>query len=125
MENKVNFENNLIRQKRIKYSQELIDFIWKRLADEGIENADNLIGTMDTIENIDFEKFWSAVTEKDIQDLIFSYEQSRKKQLDNFEKYKERYTEGDFVPEIGEILSRDTLWWDEKIKDLEEILKTL
>jgi hypothetical protein len=119
------FKNNFSREKRNKYSQELIDIIWRRLANEGIENADNLIGVRNTVENVDFEKFWSTVKGEDIKSLITSYEQNKQKQLDYFEKYKDKYNEGEFVPDIGEMISQDTLWWDKKIEDLNEILKTL
>ena len=49
-----------------QYAQILIERVWKRMAKDGILNADNIIGTRETIENKDFEKFWQNVTEADI-----------------------------------------------------------
>ena len=106
-----------------KYSQEIIDYVWKRLAKEGVANADDIIGTRDSIKNEDFEKFWNSVKEEDIKNLIASYENSKAQQLGYFEKYKGKYQEGDFVPEIGEIISQDTSWWDNKISDMNSLLK--
>lgn len=106
-----------------KYSQELINIVWKRLAQEGITNADDLIGTRETIENTDFEKFWQSVKNEDIEKLIASYQENKKQQLAEFEKYKGKYNEGDFVPETGTMISQDTSWWDNKISDLETLLK--
>ena len=117
----------LLNDKEIKnkYSQELINVVWKRLAQEGITNADELIGTRQTIENTDFEKFWQAVKNEDIEKLITSYKENKKKQLAEFEKYKDRYNEGDFVPETGTMISQDTSWWDNKIADLETLLNKI
>lgn len=106
-----------------KYSQELIDQVWKRLAKEGIANTDELIGTRQTIENADFEKFWQFVKNEDIEKLIASYKENKKQQLAEFEKYKDKYNEGDFVPETGTMISQDTSWWDNKIADLETLFK--
>jgi hypothetical protein len=106
-----------------KYSQEIIDYVWKRLAKEGISNADDVIGTRDSIKNEDFEKFWNSVKNEDIQNLMSAYKNNKAKQLENFETYKGKYQEGDFVPELGEMLSRDTSWWDDKISDLNSLLK--
>lgn len=106
-----------------KYSQELIEYVWKRLAKEGITNADGIIGTRDSIDNEDFEKFWNAVNAEDIKNLIADYEKNKAQQLKNFEKYKSKYQEGDFVPEIGEMISQDTSWWDNKISELNLLLK--
>ncbi len=105
-----------------KYSQELIGFVWKRLAQEGITNADDIIGTRKTIENEDFEKFWNSVKNEDIKNLVASYEQSKKQQLQDFEKYQGKYNDGDFVPEIGAMISQDTSWWDNKIGELSAFL---
>lgn len=106
-----------------KYSQELIDYVWKRLEQEGITNADDIIGTRKTIENEDFDKFWNSVKNVDIKNLIASYEQSKKQQLQDFEKYQGKYNEGYFVPEIGAMISQDTSWWDNKINKLNLLLK--
>lgn len=106
-----------------KYSQEIIDYVWKRLASEGITNADSIIGTRESIKNEDFEKFWNSVKEEDIKNLITAYEDNKARQLKNFETYKNKYQEGDFVPELGEMLSQDTSWWDSKISDLNSLLK--
>ncbi len=108
---------------RNKYSQEIIDYVWKRLAKEGITNADSIIGTRDSIKNEDFEKFWNSVKEEDIRNLMTSYEKNKAQQLGDFEKYKDKYQEGDFVPEIGASISQDTSWWDNKISDLNSLLK--
>jgi len=106
-----------------KYSQELIDFVWKRLEQEGITNADDIIGTRKTIENEDFDKFWNSVKNEDVKNLVASYEQSKKQQLQDFEKYQGKYNEGDFVSEIGVMISQDTSWWDNKINKLNLLLK--
>lgn len=106
--------NNL----RKEYSNIIIDQVWKRLANEGITNADSLIGTRDTINNKDFNKFWSNVKDVDIQNVIKFFESEKQKALDSYSKYK-----GEFDPTTGTFTSNDTSFFDKKIEDLETILQ--
>ncbi|MCA9495374.1 MAG: hypothetical protein KC589_00390 [Nanoarchaeota archaeon] len=106
--------NNL----RKEYSNVIIDQVWKRLASEGITNADSLIGTRETINNKDFNKFWSAVKDVDIQNVINFFELQKQKALDSYSKYK-----GEFDPTTGTFTSNDTSFFDKKIEDLETILQ--
>ena len=96
-----------------KYAGEIIGLVWKRLSIEGITNADNLIGTRDTIENVDFEKFWQNVKEIDIQRLIEHYLKSKESQLSDFEKFSDG-----FNPATVSFTSNDTSFFDQKISDL-------
>jgi hypothetical protein len=113
-----NKEEAIKRRKRL--SQEVIHTIWERLAKQGINNADNIIGTRDTIDNIDFDKFWSNVTKEDLQNLKKSYETQKQKELDLYNKFK-----GEFDPTTGTFTSNDTSFFDNKIKDVVEELKFL
>ena len=106
--------NNL----RKEYSNIIIDQVWKRLANEGITNADSLIGTRETINNKDFNKFWSAVKDVDIQNVIKFFESEKQKALDSYSKYK-----GEFDPTTGTFTSNDTSFFDNKIKDLNTLLQ--
>lgn len=106
--------NNL----RKEYSNVIIDQVWKRLASEGITNADSLIGTRETINNKDFNKFWSAVKDVDIQNEISFFESEKQKALDSYSKYK-----GEFDPTTGTFTSNDTSFFDNKIKDLKALLQ--
>jgi hypothetical protein len=106
--------NNL----RKEYSNVIIDQVWKRLANEGITNADSLIGTRETINNKDFNKFWSAVKDVDIQNVINFFESEKQKALDSYSKYK-----GEFDPTTGTFTSNDTSFFDKKIKDLNTLLQ--
>ena len=106
--------NNL----RKEYSNVIIDQVWKRLASEGITNADSLIGTRETINNKDFNKFWSAVKDVDIQNVINFFESEKQKALDSYSKYK-----GEFDPTTGTFTSNDTSFFDNKIKDLNTLLQ--
>ena len=106
--------NNL----RKEYSNIIIDQVWKRLSSEGITNADFLIGTRDTINNKDFNKFWSAVKDVDIQNVINFFKSEKQKALNSFDKYK-----GEFDPTTGTFTSNDTSFFDKKIKDLETLLQ--
>ena len=103
---------------RKEYSNIIIDQVWKRLANEGITNADSLIGTRDTINNKDFTKFWSAVKDEDIQNVINFFESEKQKALDSYSKYK-----GEFDPTTGTFTSNDTSFFDNKIKDLNILLQ--
>lgn len=103
---------------RKKYSNLLIGQVWKRLAKEGITNADSLIGTRETIENKDFNKFWSNVKDEDIINTIKFFENEKQKNLDSYNKYK-----GEFDPTTGTFTSNDTSFFDNKIKDLQTILQ--
>ena len=53
---------------KVKYSQELIDVLKTRLANNGITYVDNLIGVRETINNVDADKFWML--------LLFIYDYS-------------------------------------------------
>ena len=103
-----------------QYAQILIERVWKRMAKDGILNADNIIGTRETIENKDFEKFWQNVTEADIQDSINHYSKEKENQLSEFEKFK-----GEFNPSSATISSDDTSFFDKKISDLSLIKDSL
>lgn len=106
--------NNL----RKEYSNVIIDQVWKRLASEGITNADSLIGTRETINNKDFNKFWSAVKDVDIQNVISFFKSEKQKALDSYSKYK-----GEFDPTTGTFTSNNTSFFDNKIKDLNTLLQ--
>ena len=104
---------------KLKYSQELIDILWTRLVNNGITNADNLIGVRETINNVDADKFWSNVTREDLDMLLAKYEANRQEQLDDFvtngsEEYK-------FIEEKGMFTSSDTSFFDNKIKEVTEL----
>jgi hypothetical protein len=114
-----------INDLRNKYSQDLIHEVWVRLAKEGITNADAIIGTRSTINNIDFEKFWNVVRPEDIENLIKSYEYAQEKCLANFKNYKNKSDENSFVAEIGEFISDDTSFFDNKIADAKILLLDL
>ena len=103
---------------RKEYSNIIIDQVWKRLASEGITNADSLIGTRDTINNKDFNKFWATVKDEDIQNVINFFESEKQKALDSYSKYK-----GEFDPTTGTFTSNDTSFFDNKIKDLNILLQ--
>jgi hypothetical protein len=98
-------------------SQQLISFVWDRLAKQGITNADSVIGTRDTIDNKDFDKFWNNITKEDLQNLKKVYETKKQEQLDLYNKFK-----GKFDPSTGTITSNDTSFFDNKIKDINNLL---
>jgi hypothetical protein len=100
-------------------SQALIGYVWDRLAKQGIRNADDIIGTTDTIDNVDFDKFWSNVTKEDLQNLKNSYETQKQYHLDLYNKFK-----GAFDPSTGTITSSDTSFFDNKIKNIDNLLST-
>lgn len=102
------------RRRRIKIGQEIIHTVWERLAKQGISNADSIIGTRNTIDNVDFDKFWRSVTKEDLENLKKSYQEQRQKQIDEFEKFK-----GSFNPSTGNFTSNDTSFLDNKIKDVD------
>tara|TARA_B100001179_G_C18466898_1_gene349624 strand:+ start:231 stop:680 length:450 start_codon:yes stop_codon:yes gene_type:complete len=114
------FVRNPFQKLKEKYSGELINVVWQRLAEEGIDNADELIGTRLTINNIDSEKFWSSVKQEDIEKQIIFYESQIDKQLENYKKYGD-----EFVPERGEFINNDTSYLENKIKELNEIKSKL
>lgn len=107
-------------ERRKSLANQIIDYVWDRLAKQGITNADSIIGTRDTIENVDLDKFWSNVIPEDLQRLKKSYEQEKQKQIDSFEKYK-----GEFDPTTGTFTSDDTSFYDKKIKDIDAELAAL
>jgi len=94
--------------------QELISIVWDRLAKQGITNADTLIGTRETIGNVDFDKFWSNVTREDLQNFKEAIELEKQKQLDLYNKFK-----GEFDPSTGTFTSNDTSFFDNKIKTID------
>jgi hypothetical protein len=106
------------RKKRV--GDMVIDYVWKRLANQGITNADPIIGTRDTIDNVDFDKFWSNVLPEDLQNLIKFFEEQKKQQLQSFEKYQ-----GAFDPTTGTFTSDDTSFYDNKIADVDAELKAV
>lgn len=107
----------VIKENRKKINQDLIDIVWKRLAKNGIDNADNLIGTRESIEEKDFDKFWSNVTKEDLQELKSLYESKKQEQLELFDKFN-----GEFDPSTGTITSNDTTFFDDKIQAVESLL---
>jgi hypothetical protein len=107
-------------ERKKSLSQTLIGYVWDRLAKQGINNADDIIGTTDTIDNIDFDKFWSNVTKEDLQNLKNSYETQKQNQLDLYNKFK-----GAFDPSTGTITSSDTSFFDNKIKNIDAELAAL
>lgn len=116
---KDNKDNEELTALKTKYSQELIGVLWTRLADNGITNADNLIGVRETINNVDADKFWSNVTREDLDTLLAKYEDMKQEQLDDFvnngsEEYK-------FIAEKGTFASSDTSFFDNKIKEITEL----
>ena len=99
---------------KTKYSQELIGVLEARL-----DNANNLIGVRETINNVDADKFWSNVTREDLDTLLAKYEDMKQEQLDDFvnngsEEYK-------FIAEKGTFASSDTSFFDNKIKEITEL----
>ncbi len=119
MEKVSKIENNI--ELKNGYAPLIISYVWERLAKDGILNADDLIGTRETIENIDFEKFWDNVRKEDIQNVINNYKGQREQQLIEFEKHKGEL----FNPQNGEFISDDTSFFDKKISDLEVLMKTV
>jgi GNAT superfamily N-acetyltransferase len=107
-------------ERKKSLSQELIGFVWDRLAKNGITNADSVIGTRNTIDGVDFNKFWSNVTKEDLQNLKKSYEDQKQEQLDLYNKFK-----GAFDPSTGTITSSDTSFFDNKIKNVDAELDAL
>jgi hypothetical protein len=101
-------------------NQELIGIVWERLAKEGITNADSITGTRATIDDVDFDKFWSNVTKEDLENLKKVYETEKQKQLDLYDKFK-----GAFDPSTGTITSNDTSFFDNKIKVVDAELTAL
>ena len=100
--------------------QEIISIVWDRLAKQGVTNADSIIGTRNTIENVDFDKFWSNVTKEDLQNLKKNIELNKQEQLDLYEKFK-----GAFDPSTGTITNNDTSFFDAKIKTIDAELADL
>jgi hypothetical protein len=107
-------------ERKKSLSQELIGFVWDRLAKNGITNADSVIGTRNTIDGVDFNKFWSNVTKEDLQNLKKSYEDQKQEQLDLYNKFK-----GKFDPSTGTLTSNDTSFFDNKIKNVDAELAAL
>jgi hypothetical protein len=107
-------------ERKKSLSQELISFVWERLAKKGITNADSVIGTRETIDGVDFDKFWSNVTKEDLQNLRKLYETKKLEQLDLYNKFK-----GEFDPSTGTITSNDTSFFDNKIKNVDAELTAL
>lgn len=107
-------------ERRKRLSNAVIGYVWDRLAKQGITNADSIIGTRDTIENVDLDKFWSNVIPEDLQRLKKFYEQEKQKQIASFKKYK-----GEFDPTSGTFTSNDTSFYDNKIKDVDAELAAL
>jgi hypothetical protein len=101
-------------ERRKRLANAVIDYVWDRLAKQGITNADPIIGTRDTIENVDSDKFWSNVIPQDLQRLKDFYVQEKQKQLESYKKYK-----GEFDPTSGTFTSDDTSFYDNKIKDVD------
>ena len=100
--------------------QELIGIVWNRLAKQGVTNADALIGTRETIDNVDFDKFWSNITKEDLENLKKTIELKKQEQLDLYDKFK-----GEFDPSTGTITSNDTSFFDAKIKIINAELAAL
>jgi hypothetical protein len=107
-------------ERKKSLSQELISFVWERLAKKGITNADSVIGTRETIDGVDFDKFWSNVTKEDLQNLRKLYETKKLEQLDLYNKFK-----GEFDSSTGTITSNDTSFFDNKIKNVDAELADL
>lgn len=111
---KDNKDNEKLTALKTKYSQELIGVLEARL-----DNANNLIGVKETINNVDADKFWSNVTREDLDTLLAKYEGMKQEQLDDFvnngsEEYK-------FIAEKGTFASSDTSFFDNKIKEITEL----
>jgi len=85
-------------ERRKQLGDKIIDTVWDRLAKEGITNADDLIGTRATIDNKDFNKFWSNVTIEDLQ----NYKASLEAQRDSALAKTDESAEVVFNPETGE-----------------------
>ncbi len=113
-------ESQVLAEKDIKnkYANFVISEVWKRLASEGIENVDSLIGTRETIENKDSEKFWKNVKKEDIQKIIDGINELKVRQLEDFIKNGPGF---DIMK--GEFRSDDTSFLDTRISELKEILK--
>lgn len=106
------------RRKRI--GSGVIDHVWARLAKEGIDNADLLIGTRDTISNIDFDKFWASVKKEDLEKYKSELKDRKQADIDAYERAK-----GEFDPQTGTFTSDNTTFWDNKIKDVDAELAAL
>jgi hypothetical protein len=99
------------------YAKELRGQIRKRLRNEG-KSEDEINKLTGTAES----PIITSLTSEDISSLIDSYKDSKAKQLENYNKYKDRSTpEEEVVPEIGEFISNDTSFWDNKIAELTKI----
>ncbi len=114
------FQQPRDKELRNKYASYVINYVWERLAQDGITNADEIIGTRETIENKDFEKFWNNVKAEDIQVIINNYKEEKKQAIAQYEKFK-----GEFDPSTGMFTTNDYSFWDEKISELEELEKSL
>lgn len=92
---------------RKKYNQLLIPIVWRRLAEKGIDNADSMIGTRDTIDDQDFDKFWNNIALSDLEEYK-AVLQKRLHEIDSKEVVVIETTEqeapemGEFNPETGE-----------------------
>lgn len=92
---------------RKKYNQLLIPIVWRRLAEKGIDNADSMIGTRDTIDDQDFDKFWDNINVSDLEEYKTTL-QKRLQEIDSVEVVPVEIIEqeapemGEFNPETGE-----------------------
>lgn len=97
-----------------KYAGELRGQIRARLRNEGKseDEINKLTGTSES-------PIITSLMPQDVISLINSYKNSKAKQLENYNKYKDKYKPNEeVVPEIGEIISNDTSFWDNKIEEL-------
>lgn len=96
-----------LNEVRKKYNQLLISIVWRRLAEKGIDNADSMIGTRDSIDDQDFDKFWDNVDISDLEEYKTAL-QKRLQEIDSAEVVLMEMTEqeapemGEFNPETGE-----------------------
>jgi ParB-like chromosome segregation protein Spo0J len=104
-------------ERRKRMSGSLISVLWARLAKEGIQNADPIIGTRETIDNVDYDKFWQNVTKEDLESLKGKYLKMKQDQLEAFERQGKE--EGKFDPQSGVFTSSDASFYDNKIKDVD------
>lgn len=99
---------------------DLAGIIKTRLREEGVEQEerDRLTGTREN-------PIIASAIDADYKKLIESYRSSKAKQLDNYNKYKDKYKPNEeVVPEIGEFISNDTSFWDNKIATLVALEET-
>jgi hypothetical protein len=103
-----------------KYAGELRGLIRARLRKEGKseDEISKLTGTATS-------PILDLLIPQDITSLLNQFKQLKVKQLENYNKYKDRYKpDEEIVPEIGEFISKDTSFYDSRIAELVALEQT-